>query len=295
MYAGSRSDENARAWRRLLKGRPSGLIAEGPPPESSTIDKGRTAKRGGKSSAAARREIEREVEATNGSSSTKPRSAFILEPDGAKLVNQVLFVPALPRLKSLGLGLYDLDRSVAKLWRTHFEAGYVFGIDRLVEKVEGAMRTFEMWEQTGKLEDGTRRMVTQREAVPWELRRFWDEEDWEDTQEEGEETDEIFRNFCQARGLVSISPRRTRLLLSALKTLSASFIFCSVPDCSPKPGTPHLSLSSSERVEEREKREKECWEREKREESEWRKDESFHRPGCAHLESRRAWDSNAEI
>lgn len=265
----SRAEEVFRAWRRLIRDRPTGVPAPGPPAEEA---KGK--KRAGRS----------------GYGNMPRAKAVVVQPvkivwatTTSLLVKDVLVVPPPPRLCSLGLGLFEIDERTDAFWRAKFGEGYGEAIGKTGERIEEAIERWEGWRSSGKLADGTRRMVTLRDGIPPDSPWI----DWSYF-----ESDEVFAAFCAERELVQIDPAGATEVLAALRAHAAAFVLCTKADCSGEPGKPHLSLSnvSKEDVGERERREKRLWEEEGRERREWRREASEHRAGCGHLDSRLAWN-----
>ncbi|BGO94077.1 hypothetical protein JCM10020v2_005771 [Rhodotorula toruloides] len=278
----ARADDIVRAWRRISKERP----ADAPNVHAS-------------------------VPTANG-----PTDDEKLVPP----VRDILVLPPPTRLRSLGLGLHDtLAPRVVKAWTKAFSEGYEDMVGKTVDRAEDVNDRWERWARTsGRLEEGTRRVVVFREAVAedWVKQYFpqlFDEDGLEKlVTSSGDDPslfldpDPLFSRFCHTRRLLPVpyfySPSASTPLVASLaleltstiEAHAADFSFCPVPDCSNAPGVPHLTLSQvgKEDIEERRRREKEVWEREESEEwgpGGWRKDRSEHRGECSHLEGRRAW------
>lgn len=179
------------------------------------------------------------------------------------------------------------------MWEKAFFEGYRDGIKRTAEKLEDGLEKWERWNGQGKLADGTRRLVTFADGLPELLLPVG--EGSPEKEEEEEDADPTFSRFASFRRLVPVSPHQGREIHSTLLSHPASFSFCTTPDCSDRPGVPHLSFASTEEgggrkedVGERREKEKNAWEEEARDERE-RVERGGHKPGCAHLRAREEW------
>ncbi|GAA5828032.1 hypothetical protein JCM3770_002112 [Rhodotorula araucariae] len=221
-------------------------------------------------------------------------------------VKDVALLPPPSTLRALGLGLHppaDLaPRGVARAWRSAFAEGYADGVRRAEEKARDVSDRWERWARTGKLVERSRRVVLFADAVPVELAEAVRAEC--DAAAVDGDDDPLFARFCAERGLVALpalcAPGLVRALtLSACAAYAAAadaFVLCLVPDCTDRPGRPHLALGAAGTpegpTEERRERERRAWQEEYEEEHGergWRRPEGEHSVGCAHLEGRRAW------
>lgn len=275
----SRSEDIMRAWRKCGKDRPTGLAAEGPPPDSPAevvvVVEKKERKGNNRSGFANMPRAAKKPTVVKGLDSVNALFKSRLP----MLVKDILIIPSRPKLKSLGLGLLsDLSTSTQNFWTTSFKEGYNDTIKKTVEKGEANLERWQLWSNNGSLEDGTRRLVAFRDAA---LEVGW---------VESPETDEVFDQFCKERGIVSISIAIANEIINRVR--DHQFVFCTTPDCSGEPGKPHLSLLtvSKESLAVREKREKKLWQEEAEERIKWRKNEKEHAIGCAHLEGRLVWD-----
>lgn len=266
--------ELGREWSKIIKSRPTGMVAPGPQAVEEEVEGKK--KRVGRSGFAnmPRREKVKEV---------RKEVRVVWSTDFEGWVKELLFIPPAPRMRSLGLGLWRVESGVEGRWRGAFEGGYGEAMDKTVERVEEGLSRWEAWSGLGKL-DGTRRMVAFRET----LERCGVEFD----EGEMDGDDEVYRSFCRERGLVTVGPGQVKQVLAALFEMRSQFVLCLVPDCDETPGVPHLSLEKvgKEAVEEREAREKECWEEEARGRNKWRMPTQMHHVGCAHLATRKEWE-----
>ncbi|GAA6060904.1 hypothetical protein JCM10212_003938 [Sporobolomyces blumeae] len=285
----SRAEEALRAWRRIVKERP----ADAPNVPHS-------ARRTGRRPVGSRR-VEPSLPPTASSdpTSTSPSIDTLVPP-----VRELFVVPPLPSLRSLSAGLHShVGRRTERLWTEAFEQGYQDMVDKCVVRIEEYVERWEAWRRMGKLGDGTRRIVTFKDAfdpvspavgVVGEraTNQPLDDDDDEDEDEHQDDPDPTFEKFLKERNLVKISPSTAHdLSLLYRSQLEERFTVCFVPDCTDAAGVPRLSLERNGRESraEREDREKAIDEREKRDRSEWRKAASLHKAGCGHLERRRAW------
>ncbi|KAI5479692.1 serine threonine protein kinase [Pseudohyphozyma bogoriensis] len=241
----SRGEEVSRAWKKIVKDRPTGVPAPGPPTDS-TSDAATKKKRPGRSGYASMPRAKKVEEAA-----PRPKQ-IVWTSDIALLVKDVVMIPPVPKLKSLGFGLFDHDQ-MDKSWERTFMVGYNDALEKTAHKIEEVVHRWEVWRDTGKLVDGTKRMVTFRDALP--AGSPW--VDWS-----YEETDEPFREFMLERGLIVIGPEAAMEVLSEIRR--KQFVFCMVADCSGEPGVPHVSLSNVSKEDKgvREAREKRIWEEE---------------------------------
>lgn len=234
-------------------------------------------------------------------------------------VRDVLVLPPPCTLRSLGLGLHDrLPPRVVKKWERAFRDGYEDALDRAEERADEAKERWERWSRTGKLEEATRRVVVFRDALAGlELLPAvgpFDPSD-EGARERGEaplDPDPLFARFCHARGLVPLSPLAPPAQVASLSlahtasyhSRADAFSLCLTPDCSNRPGVPHLTLNPAsgtgrEDPHERREREKRVWEQERRDEigshnvAGWRRPVVEHKAQCAHLVGREAWCGSA--
>ncbi|GAA5861661.1 hypothetical protein JCM3774_002661 [Rhodotorula dairenensis] len=260
----ARADDMARTWRRVVKERP----ADAPSlPATSTAD--------------------------------------VVPP-----VRDVLVLPPPCTLRSLGLGLHDrLPPRVVKKWERAFRDGYDDALDRVEERADEVKERWGRWSRTGKLEEATRRVVVFRDAlaalqlppaaVPFDSSEA----------DDGElDQDPLFARFCRARGLLPLSPLAPSAQVASLSLAhtasyharATEFSLCLVPDCSNRPGVPHLTLNPAsgagrEDPHERREREKRVWEQERTDElgscdkAGWRRPVGEHKERCAHLVGREAW------
>mgnify|MGYP001583280777 CR=1 FL=1 len=268
----SRSEDVVRAWRKLIKDRPTGVPAPGPPEPAAPEQKKKRAGRSGYGSMPKARPAVVEPPRT--------APALVWKSELVPLVKEVLHIPPAPKMKAVGLGLFPLAPAMDAEWREAFEEGYADAIARTADKIEDAVHRWERWKNAGQLDDGTRRMVMLRDALPAGS-------DWVDWGYD--EPDLVFRRFCDERGLVVVGPEAALEVLASVRQARCGV--CFVPDCAGEPGVPHLSLSmiSKEPIEEREAREKGIWEQEARQRIGWRRPEREHQSACAHLARREAW------
>ncbi|GAA6027239.1 hypothetical protein JCM8097_002514 [Rhodosporidiobolus ruineniae] len=269
----SRAEDAVRSWRRIQKERPS----DAPNVRSSSS---------------------RPSASSSLSSTPTPAPSYASgEGDLVPPVRELCVVPPPTALIALGFGLHDLSPRTAAAWERAFADGHRDATKRTVEKLEDCLERWERWSGQGKLADGTRRLVTFRDALahlsPLPSSGGQEGEGGAE-EEEYEDPDPTFARFCALRRLVPISPSQAKELLSVLLAQPAQFSFCPHPDCSNSPGTPHLSLGAAtggekEDHDARRQVERDVWEREKREEEERRAD-GRHVEGCAHRRAREAWD-----
>jgi len=277
-----RAEEAHRAWRRLIKERPTGVPAPGPAVDVRTGAPAKEKRKGGRSGyAMAPRSLGTREEAQPVTSSVAPQWKEMPLP----VVRDVLVIAPTPKLKSLGLGLFDVPPATEKLWQETFHTSYGSAIDKVAEKIEAGLEQWDLWCRRGKVDQGSCRMVTFRDAVPAGSRWV----DWDRA-----EPDDAFDAFCAQRELVVITPAAAGDILQELRQKRDAFVVCTVPDCSNAAGVPHLSLeamkgSGKENVQQRAKRERELWEREARERAEWRRPAAEHREGCGHVAGREGW------
>ncbi|GAA5989671.1 hypothetical protein JCM10908_000582 [Rhodotorula pacifica] len=234
-------------------------------------------------------------------------------------VRDVLVLPPPCTLRSLGLGLHDrLSPRVIKKWERAFRDGYEDALDRAEERAEEVRERWERWSRTGKLEEATRRVVVFRDAlgeleIPPAAMPFSETgpSPTETTEPvEDLDPDPLFARFCHARGLHPLSPFASPAQVASLSLAHtsayherfSSFSLCLTPDCSNRPGVPHLTLNPAsgagrEDPQERRGREKRVWEQEGRDETGaaggWRRPAEEHKEGCAHLVGREAWRLDA--
>lgn len=280
-----------RAWRRLLKDRPTGLPAPGPDTDGGANGQEKRGRAGRSGYASAPR---RPV-ASNGESSlplAPAGSLHRLAQSQIPVVRDVQIVPPVPFLSSLSLGLFPLSPSLDELWQDEFFDGYADSIDKTIVKIEEYLERWKTWANLGRLHDGSKRMVcfgeTVRSSLAGAAADFI-------ARQLADEPDEVFRRFCAERDLVPVEPAFATETIEALKRKKASFVLCTTPDCSGQPGIAHLSLAAGstgaikEDKEERERREKLFAEQEDREEAVWRRPRNEHRAGCGHLKARDSW------
>lgn len=270
----ARADDIVRSWRRVVKDRPTDAPSL---PPTSTAD--------------------------------------LVAP-----VRDVLVLPPPCTLRSLGLGLHDrLPPRVVKKWERAFRDGYEDALDRAEERAEEVKERWERWSRTGKLEEATRRVVVFRDAlaglevppvaVPYHPPSHPASEATSREAPSPEvdlDPDPLFARFCHARGISPLSPLAPSAQVAALSLAhvatyhecAAAFSLCLTPDCSNRPGVPHLTLNPAsgagrEDPHERREREKRVWEQEWRDElndeSGWRRPAKEHKDECAHLVGREAW------
>lgn len=158
-----------------------------------------------------------------------------------------------------------------------------------MHKIKEYIHRYEAWRETGKLVDGSKKMVALRTAVD-QLGGIVEYEEAIDATT----NDEEFVAFCKAQGLVVVEPPAAHALIDALLACKdeRKLSLCFVPDVSASPGEAHLSFASGtkELLEVRAAREKEVWEREARDRDGWRMEEGAHEKGCGHCWARREWD-----
>lgn len=261
----SRADDVVRTWRRIVKDRPS---------DAPTLPPGSTA-------------------------------------DAIPPVRDLLVLPPPCSLRSLGLGLHDrLPARVVKKWERAFRDGYEEAVDRAEERAEDVRDRWERWARTGKLQEATRRVVVFRDALeqidlPPAAEHAASAAS--DADLSAVDPDPLFARFCVARGLEPLSPLAVPSQVSSLvlahtaayQERFSTFTLCLVPDCSNRPGVPHLALNPAggggrEDPEERQAKEKRAWEQERRDQDSsradaWRRPASEHKGHCVHVEGREAW------
>jgi hypothetical protein len=189
----TQADEVARTWKRMMKERPTGVSAPGPPGSSSTIKSRRLA-------------IKQALAQLSPSTKAPSPLASALPP----LVKELLLVPTPSTLLSLCLGLYSLDASVAKLWEDSFQSGFQESKGKTIKKLEDALNRWETLRSSGKLETGERKIVCFRtgwKLVREELEALGMGEATLEAEEFG--TDEIFKSFCREKDLVVVSSHST--------------------------------------------------------------------------------------
>ncbi|GAA5893404.1 uncharacterized protein JCM6883_007656 [Sporobolomyces salmoneus] len=258
----TRSEEVSRNWKRIVKERPTDA-----PNLPRSARQSRTTNSKAASSTPA-------LETSQVDSLVPP-------------VKELFIIPPPPRLSSLGCGLHELPRaSTTRLWSKSFAKGYTEAIEKSCDKIEEYLERWELWNRTGKLKDGTRRLCTFKDALTAsEFKRLHLSSGQEE--EEAEDPDPLFEKFCQSRQLVSIDPATALDLLELNRRKSESFKVCFVPDCGNLAGIPRLSLNSNgkEGLEERELRENGIEEIERRE-LERMRELGGHTEGCAHVRGR---------
>lgn len=284
-----------RAWRRLLRDRPTGLPAPGPATDGAgtTTEKRRRAGRSGYASAPRRPIVSNGDNCSTGSA---PAGSLLrLAQASIPIVKDIQIVPPVPSLRSLCLGLFPLSKSMDALWQDEFHSGYTDSIDKTVAKIKEYLHRWTTWANLGRLHDGSKRIVCFTESIVDALGGAAAASFVE--QQIAGEPDEVFRRFCTERGLVSVEPGFVPQIISALERKKDSFVLCTVPDCSGFPGIAHLSLAAGggtgavkETQQQREAREKAYAEQEDAERLQWRRPKHEHRAGCGHLASRDAWE-----
>lgn len=180
----TKADEVMRVWKRMMKERPTGTVALGPPGSVSTIKSRRLA-------------IKQAL------ADLPPAPAIKL--DLPPMVKEVIFVPLPSTLKSLCLGLYSLPLSVIDVWSEHFHSGYADSKSKIIKKLEDSLGRWEALRKSGKLETGEKRIVCFRttwDGVREECVGLGVGEDTMGREEPG--TDEVFRSFCREKDLVVV-------------------------------------------------------------------------------------------
>jgi hypothetical protein len=260
----TRSEEVSRNWKRIVKERPT---------DAPNLP--RSAR------------LRSNINSTSSLPTATPQIDSLVPP-----VKELFVIPPPPRLSSLGCGLHELPSpSVTRLWSKSFSKGYVEAIEKSCEKIEEYLDRWELWERTGKLKEGTRRLCTFKDALDtpeYKLLRLDPTASTKTKEEQGfEDPDPLFSKFCQSRQLVSIDPSIALDLLELNRNKLETFKVCFVPGCGNLVGIPRLSLNSNgkEGLEEREAREKGIEEVERREAVRVRS-LGGHREGCAHTRAR---------
>ncbi|GAA5883231.1 hypothetical protein JCM16303_007319 [Sporobolomyces ruberrimus] len=248
-----RMEEVSRSWKRIVKERPTDA------PNLPRSARTRT---------------------NPATSSNSPKVDSLVPP-----VKELLIIPAPPRLNSLGCGLHELSPSVTRVWLKSFEKGYEEAIEKACDKIEDVLERWDLWDRTGKLKDGTRRLCTFRDALStteYETMNPTTVEEEEGEGREEREEDPLFEKFLESRQLVRIDPSIALDLLELYRRKVETFRVCFGPGIGDLAGVPRLSLNASgEKVEEREGREKLIEAAERKEEDRIRK-EVRHMDGCAH-------------
>lgn len=275
-----RADEVTRNWKRIVKERPTDAPNL---PRSARIQRSSTHKIAPDFSSSI----------TNSLSPSTPQADSLVPP-----VKELFVIPPPPRLSSLGCGLHELSTpSVSRLWTKSFAKGYEEAIEKACDRIEELLDRWELWDRTGKLKDGTRRLCTFRDALEWQEFRSLhgsvaidgrgDVKALETNGGQDEDPDPLFEKFCQTRQLVTIDPSTALDLLELYRSKLDSFKLCLVPDCGNLAGIPRLSLNSNGKdgIEEREARERGIEEVERRE-LERVRGLKGHQEGCAHLVGR---------
>ncbi|GAA5838898.1 hypothetical protein JCM11251_003731 [Rhodosporidiobolus azoricus] len=302
----SRSEDALRSWRRIAKDRPSDA------PNISRSSRASSTR-------------------TSASTTRTPTPAINTGAEGGDSlvppVRDLIVIPPPSSLRYLGLGLHDLTPRATALWHRAFGEGYRDGLKRTVEKVEEGVERWERWTRQGVVGDGTRRLMTFADGLPGETGRVAEKQKGEaDGEEEhDEDRDPTFARFASLRRLVPVTPSQAKTLLAALLTeldpSSSTFNLCTAPDCSNRPGVPHLSLAAAtalggfgeadpdalgakklvngeggrrktkdEETRERREKERKAWADEAEEERVRRREwGERHSPGCAHERAREAW------
>lgn len=200
--ATTRADEVMRVWKKMMKERPTGVPAPGPPGSRS----GSTSTASTKVKRMLLRRATPDTASTSASASTSVlnvRSTFTssLPP----LVKDIVLIPTPSTLRSLCLGLYTLSTDLATTWENHFLGGYSDARAKTIKKVEDAISRWETARAAGKLESGEKKLVCFRdgwEVVQEEMRGMgYDKLRAAGEEEEG---DDVFRAFCREKGLVIV-------------------------------------------------------------------------------------------
>ncbi|GAA5928010.1 uncharacterized protein JCM15063_006057 [Sporobolomyces koalae] len=231
----ARAEEVTRSWRRIVKERPTDAPNL---PRSSRL-----------------RSVPRPV--------VVPERPSIVDPVDSLIppVKELFIIPPPPRLDFLGCGLHEISPSTSRLWTKSFKRGYIDAIDKTCERIEELVDRWDLWDKTGKLKDGTRRLCTLSDALetseylalnPSSFRAKVDEF------EEEQDPDPLFDKFAKSRQLVSITPAIAHDLLELNRKKIETFVMCTVPDCGNLAGIPRLSLNGNgkDKLEDREAREK---------------------------------------
>ncbi|GAA5968291.1 hypothetical protein JCM3765_000383 [Sporobolomyces pararoseus] len=259
----TRSEEVSRNWKRIVKERPT---------DAPNLPRSARSRSTNSSN-------------TTPSTPSAPTLDSLVPP-----VKELFVIPPPPRLSSLGAGLHELSSpSVTRLWSKSFSKGYIEAIEKSCDKIEELLDRWELWDRTGKLKDGTRRLCTFKDALSTpEYKALHFDVVSDVKQSEEEDPDPLFEKFCQSRQLVSISPSIALDLLELNKQKLETFKVCFVPDCGNLAGIPRLSLNSNgkDSIEDRENRERGIEEIENRE---WDRIRSLdsHEEECAHLIGRK--------
>ncbi|SCV70778.1 BQ2448_3540 [Microbotryum intermedium] len=278
----TRADEALRQWRKLVRDR-SEVAAPGSAPASSSATASRRLRRGSM------------LSPQHTPAQPFPASSHVV-------IRDLLIVAPPPRLESLGLGLFDLEAQLVPLWREAFAEGYVKAMERCIAKLREQIARWEAWNEADKLRDGTRRMIAFKDSIdlgpPWSdgagsepvhrLNGMAHQQEFED--------DPSFTSFLCTNGMVVVDASWARSVLSAYLSKVGGFILCLTPDCSSARGVAHLSLASNgaEDRKERERIEKMNWERERVDRRAWRRPAKEHAVGCAHMQSRVAWEDEED-
>ncbi|SGY79030.1 BQ5605_C008g05017 [Microbotryum silenes-dioicae] len=171
------------------------------------------------------------------------------------VVRDLLIVAPPPRLESLGLGLFDLAAQLVPLWREAFAEGYVEAMDRCIAKLHEPRLGHQEFDE-----------------------------------------DPLFSSFLSTNGMIVVDASWARSVLSTYLSKLGGFILCLTPDCSSARGVAHLSfaLNGAQDRQEREWSEKTNWERERIDRRAWRRPAEKHEVGCAHVQSRVAWEEEED-
>ncbi|SCZ99070.1 BZ3500_MvSof-1268-A1-R1_Chr7-1g09382 [Microbotryum saponariae] len=266
----TRADEALRQWRKLVRDR-SEVAAPGSGSATSSAAPMRRLRPGSMLS----------LQHAPAQPSPAPSHA---------VVRDLLIVAPPPRLESLGLGLFDLAAQLVPLWRENFAEGYVEAMDRCIAKLREQIARWEAWNEADKLRDGTRRMIAFKEELP-----SFDANGPRLGQQDFDE-DPLFSSFLSTNGMIVVDASWARSVLSTYLSKLGGFILCLTPDCSSARGVAHLSLAwnGAQDRQERERNEKMNWERERIDRRAWRRPAEEHEVGCAHVQSRVAWEEEED-
>lgn len=265
-----RAEESIRQWRKDLKDRPTGQPADAPDAGNS-VPRPRQPRRAkpGRNAFSAPRPAPAVA-----STSTAPIPSYReIMARTVPIVKDVIILPGVPSLEAVAFG-HNLTPEQNERWHAAFKKGYDEAIHRTVEKVDDALKRWDLWTRMGK---DHARLVAFASSLPASYRALPEDED------------AVFADWMQRHDLVRVDIDAAPTLKLACIDKIDTFTACFVADCSDAPGVPHLSLSSigKEPVEERNAKERAIWIEEERQRKEWQS--RPHPETCPHVERRKVW------
>lgn len=160
----TRGDDFVRKWKKLVKSRPSGVVetVEGMLSSATTGKKGSTV--------------------------TTKKTVFDSMLPASALIKDLILVPSLPTLLSLGIGLFDLPVDLVDVWEHYLRLGYDTARSKLKGRIEEGIKRFELQRRKGKDEI---RIVAFRDSL-------------NGISEDEENGDEAVIRFCRENDLVMV-------------------------------------------------------------------------------------------